>query len=211
MEPTEEQKERRRASSRRYRQKHPEKMAAIRKAWRDAHREEKRASDLAYSRLHAEKNSESAKRWAKANPEKMNARAARYYAANPELFRERSSAWKRANPVKANAQNQQRNARKRNATSPLCKVTAAAIAERFALTDGCAYCGADEKLTLDHVVALNDGGLHVPSNLVGACSTCNSSKQDKPVEAWFRAQPFFSEQRWQRIQEITGQGQLSLI
>ena len=78
------------------------------------------------------------------------------------------------------------------------------IAERFALFDGCAYCGADEKLTLDHVVALNDGGLHVASNLVGACKSCNSGKKDRPAEAWFRKQQFFSKQRWQRIQEVTG-------
>ena len=211
MELTEEQKERRRARSRRYRQKHPEKMAAIRKAWRDAHREEKRASDLIYSRLHAEKNNESAKRWAKANPEKMNARAAGYYAANPELFIGRSCAWKKANPEKANAQNQQRRARKLAATSPLVVVTAAIEAERKALTDGCAFCGADEKLTLEHVVALDDGGLHVPSNFIGSCLSCNSSKRSSHVYEWYSKQPFFSEQRWQRIQEITGDGQLSLI
>ena len=85
------------------------------------------------------------------------------------------------------------------------------LALHISETNGCAYCGADAKLTLDHVVALNDGGLHVPSNLVGACGSCNSSKQDSPVEQWFKAQPFFSEQRWQRIQKITGQGQLSLV
>ena len=90
-------------------------------------------------------------------------------------------------------------------------MNAAAIAERFALTDGCAYCGADAKKTVDHVVPYNLHGLNVPSNIVGACLSCNSSKQDKPVEAWFKAQPFFSEQRWQRIQTITGNGQLSLI
>jgi 5-methylcytosine-specific restriction endonuclease McrA len=75
---------------------------------------------------------------------------------------------------------QRHRARKRNATVPGQPVTAAAIAERFALFDGCAYCGADEKLTVDHFIALNDGGLHVPSNLVGACGCCNSSKKDKP-------------------------------
>jgi hypothetical protein len=77
------------------------------------------------------------------------------------------------------------------------------IAERFALFDGCAYCDADKKLTVDHFVALKPGGLHVPSNIVGACKPCNSSKKDKPVESWYRAQPFFAEQRWQRILEVT--------
>ena len=124
---------------------------------------------------------------------------------------ESARQFRKANPGSGHAGELRRRALKRNASSPLCTVTAKAIAERFALTDGCAYCGADAKLTADHVVPLNDGGLHVPSNLVGACHSCNSSKQDSPVEAWFKAQSFFSEQRWQRIQKITGQGQLSLI
>ena len=143
-------------------------------------------------------------KWRKANPEAARATALagsrKYRATHPEKARS-----------EGRAQSAKRRATKRAATSPLCKVTAAAIAERFALTDGCAYCGADAKLTADHVVALNDGGLHVPPNLVGACLSCNSSKQDSPVEEWYRKQPFFSEQRWQRIQEITGNGQLSLI
>jgi 5-methylcytosine-specific restriction endonuclease McrA len=58
-------------------------------------------------------------------------------------------------------------------------------------------------LEVEHVVALNDGGWHIPSNILGACRSCNSSKRDRPVEQWFRAQPFFSEERWQKIQELT--------
>ena len=89
------------------------------------------------------------------------------------------------------------------ATLALFPVTAEVIAERLALTDGCCYCGSDAPLELEHVVALNAGGFHIPSNLLGACKSCNSSKSDRPVEEWFRAQSFFSEQRWQLIQELT--------
>ena len=154
---------------------------------------------------------ESKERQRKANPEKFRAKESAWRKANPEKCRKMAKKKRKANPEGQRAKEHRREARKRNAASPLCVVTAEAIAKRKALIKGCAYCGADATLTLDHVVALNDGGLHVPSNLVGACSTCNSSKQDSPVEAWFRAQPFFSEQRWQRIQQITGQGQLSLV
>lgn len=43
----------------------------------------------------------------------------------------------------------------------------------------CRYCGAtapDVKLTVDHVVPVALGGTHEPSNLVTACSDCNSGK-----------------------------------
>jgi len=78
---------------------------------------------------------------------------------------------------------------------------AAGTFEQVVARDGCccAYCGDTEKLSLDHVVALADGGQHAMSNFAVACLSCNSSKQQHPVEAWYRAQPFFSQQRWERI------------
>jgi 5-methylcytosine-specific restriction endonuclease McrA len=43
----------------------------------------------------------------------------------------------------------------------------------------CAYCGLPGKLTMDHVVPLSRGGKHEISNVVPACSRCNSRKHTK--------------------------------
>lgn len=40
----------------------------------------------------------------------------------------------------------------------------------------CFYCGATERLGIDHVVGLADGGLNRPENLVCCCHSCNASK-----------------------------------
>ena len=51
----------------------------------------------------------------------------------------------------------------------------------------CQYCGrsiyedAAMRLTLDHVVPRELGGTNDATNLVTACLSCNSSKQDKSV------------------------------
>lgn len=63
----------------------------------------------------------------------------------------------------------------------------------------CAYCGHElhhqdpADVTLDHVVPLARGGTNEASNLVCACRSCNSARQDKPVReyapysvAWIR-------------------------
>jgi 5-methylcytosine-specific restriction endonuclease McrA len=54
--------------------------------------------------------------------------------------------------------------------------------------DRCHYClrpfARDRIATLDHVVALSMGGLHVASNVVVACRSCNSSKQDGAAPVW---------------------------
>lgn len=56
------------------------------------------------------------------------------------------------------------------------------------LRDGftCAYCGRDlhgadpRDVTLDHLNAHHAAGHHHERNLVTACRSCNSSRQDKP-------------------------------
>ena len=73
----------------------------------------------------------------------------------------------------------------------------------------CAYCGSTEALTLDHLVALNDGGSHEMGNFVAACNSCNSSKRDRPVESWFRSQPSFTSERWSLIEaRLSGREQV---
>lgn len=48
----------------------------------------------------------------------------------------------------------------------------------------CKYCHKPKKLTLDHVDPISRGGLHIPSNVVAACGSCNSSKKDKLMVEW---------------------------
>jgi HNH endonuclease len=66
-------------------------------------------------------------------------------------------------------------------------VIAAAIAHR----DGgrCAYCsvpcGAGSHL--DHLAPRAKGGADDVANLVTACASCNSARQDKPLATWCRA------------------------
>lgn len=53
----------------------------------------------------------------------------------------------------------------------------------------CAYCGAGVEdgavLTLDHVLACELGGSNEADNLLTACLSCNSAKQDLSTRAWF--------------------------
>jgi hypothetical protein len=55
----------------------------------------------------------------------------------------------------------------------------------------CLFCGvtADEgaALSLDHVQPRELGGTHESGNLVTACISCNSAKQDSSMRVWFQA------------------------
>ena len=45
----------------------------------------------------------------------------------------------------------------------------------------CAYCGATERLEMDHVIPASKGGKHDKSNIVPACKPCNSSRGNRHV------------------------------
>ena len=56
----------------------------------------------------------------------------------------------------------------------------------------CVYCGrdlSDAVATLDHVTARELGGSNHESNLVTACLTCNSRKQDLPLRKFLATLP----------------------
>lgn len=71
----------------------------------------------------------------------------------------------------------------------------------------CAYCGASGDLQIEHVVPISKGGEHHLGNIVPACQSCNFSKGKADALTWYQSQPFFSETRWQRIQDLLTRSQ----
>ncbi len=55
----------------------------------------------------------------------------------------------------------------------------------------CNYCGATEKLSLDHIFPQKYGGQDNAENLVFACRTCNSSKGKKDLMEWMNLRGHF--------------------
>ena len=67
----------------------------------------------------------------------------------------------------------------------------------------CAYCGCTankgQKMTRDHLSALSKGGKTIQSNIIPACKSCNSSKGAEDFREWYMKQPFFSQERLNRV------------
>jgi 5-methylcytosine-specific restriction endonuclease McrA len=67
----------------------------------------------------------------------------------------------------------------------------------------CAYCGCtprrSQRLTRDHLEPVSNGGTTTQDNIVPACASCNSSKGAEDFKRWFMRQPFFSQERLNRI------------
>lgn len=66
----------------------------------------------------------------------------------------------------------------------------------------CVYCGSTEQLTKDHIIPVSKGGGFVPSNIACACISCNISKGNRDVFAWYRKQPFYDLSKEKKLREF---------
>lgn len=73
--------------------------------------------------------------------------------------------------------------------------------------NACAYCGSAGKITQDHIVPVSGGGLNTKYNLVPACLSCNSSKNNRPLVQWYMKQPFATEERLQKVLDFMKKGE----
>lgn len=48
----------------------------------------------------------------------------------------------------------------------------------------CQYCGCQERLTIDHVIPKSRGGKDTWENMVCACISCNTRKNNRTPEEW---------------------------
>lgn len=161
--------------------------------------------------------------WARRNAQHINSRRRERLAACDELRQrknQRRRVWRQANPEKEARSSRARQHRRRARlalANGFMSVSSRDIQLRFdEFNSRCAYCGADCSPTLDHFIPIASGGRHVLSNLLPACATCNLSKSARNPETWYRAQPFFTEQRWRMILTVLGKrrvpvGQLALV
>lgn len=102
---------------------------------------------------------------------------------NSEKFRMYSSEWKKRNPEKYLIYKRNREVRIINAPGNGWSVQEEKQLKKDYLFR-CAYCGKISKLTMDHVISINQGGEHSINNIVPACKSCNCSKKDTPLLVW---------------------------
>lgn len=149
-----------------------------------------------------------------------------YWRENPEAelahrraFSRWLYVWRYKVDPAYNAHERQRNSERkaRNRGNHTVRLKPGDLAKRFEqFGNCCCYCGSDDRIQVEHFVPRAKGGPHVIGNLLPACAACNKSKRDNDPEAWYRAQPFFTEQRWRKIRQALGLtrapvGQLALL
>lgn len=159
--------EAKREALRAWRKANPEKLSALRRKERLAHPEK-----LEVTRT-----------WRKANPERCRANRESWRKRNAEKKRGIDRRWRAENPAVNIPSNQRHRARKAAAGGE--GITRKQWLEVVGEYGGrCAYCGRAVRLSMDHVEPLSKGGAHDISNAAPACSSCNSSKNDRQLVVW---------------------------
>jgi hypothetical protein len=194
-----------------YRKKNREAIKRRQRQWYLQNHEEQSAKARMYRLEHRDKINARKRASHKADPTRKRKSDSAYYRANRDTLIQRVKAWRAANRTLA-AEYRRRYTHRRRAANRLAllPVTSSAIDQRFSMwSNRCAFCGVTAthprnaghaKLTEDHALALSKQGLDEAANIIPACHSCNCSKNAKPIETWYRSQPFFTEARWRKIQ-----------
>lgn len=65
--------------------------------------------------------------------------------------------------------------------------------------NSCCYCGEEKPLNQEHFIPLSKNGEYAHTNIVCACSSCNSSKGAKSFFEWYPTHKGYSKKREQKI------------
>lgn len=170
-----------------YRAEHKGEIAAYNKRYYTTHKKEiserKKIYQVKFNEDHPEYNQQ-------------------YYKQNQESAKERAKQWRENNPERKNINEQKRRTRKRQLPATLTNQQWQIIKDYF--NNQCCYCGKELSLVQDHFVPLSKGGGYTHNNIVPACNSCNSSKQDKEFAKWYPKQKFYSQKRERAILKFLG-------
>lgn len=143
---------------------------------------------------HRKNNAEKMQAWRLKNPEKVKEADRRYRQNNPEAAYASQLKWRLNNAdhlkelyrdyAKKNWEDRYANKHRHQARSRGREVDLVLRKEiRRLYHSACIYCGATERITLDHLIPLSRGGDHTIGNLAPACRSCNARKGTKlPIE-----------------------------
>jgi hypothetical protein len=104
--------------------------------------------------------------------------------------------------IVSNKHNHRRRARKQEVAATLTTQQWTGCLGYF--NSACCYCGNTKNLEQDHFIPLSTGGGYTIDNIVVACRSCNSSKNNHDFFDWYPRQEFYSKQREIKILKYLG-------
>lgn len=164
-------------SNRHWRAKNTEHLKQYHKQYRLLYRDEKREKDRQYREQHREQLRAKQR---ERHHEKYHKRHKAYRLTKQQYLKRWMRQYRLANPDLFALYKSERKARQLSAArNDLTLAQWREIKAHYG--NRCVYCDrTSPRLTMDHIIPLSKGGTHTASNVVPACSTCNSQKFTGP-------------------------------
>lgn len=179
-----------------------------------------------YHRRYVEENKEHRKRYFEGNREQitkyhreyyrenkvgMQEKSKGYYENNKENILEKNKKYRKDNRHILNQSQQRRRAVKKKLP---CTLTIEQwVNVKIHFNNSCSYCGMFEEehvkafkelLHQDHFIPLDNGGEYTHNNIVPACRSCNSSKNNANFFEWYPRHKHYNQKREKIILEYLG-------
>ncbi len=175
-------------------------ISEINRRWSTNNADRVKENGRRWRQNNLERNHERARQWREKNKDKLKELRKSKYTNAAESAREKSRQWRKDNPERSKEQwrrwrenNKERNQEQRTLLELRRRATKLGAhvndltsdqwrAIQSAFDHCCAYCHKrmKGKLTQDHITALSKGGNHTSTNIVPACTSCNSRKRTGP-------------------------------
>ena len=170
------------------------------------YREKNRERILDYCHQNRDKRNKQTKEWRKQNAEYVKQYRKQYQDEHKEEIREYHKQYRQTpqGQIKNFNSNSNRRTKEENQGSGITKDQWLEMMNFFNWK--CAYSGEDiggskNIRSIDHIVALDNGGLNEIWNCVPMYRSYNCSKRTQDMEEWYKKQDFYSEERLQKIYE----------
>lgn len=156
-----------------------------------------------YRKEYYENNKEYYKEYYKENKDEILERSKEYRENNKDKIKKLSKEYREKNPEKVFNNQNKRRSKLENQGRGITKEQWLKLNDFFKFE--CAYSGIQlnrDNRSIDHIVALNNGGLNEPWNIVPMVKSYNSSKNKRiDVLNWYKEQEYFNEERLNKIIE----------
>jgi len=146
-----------------------------------------------YRKAHRPEMLEKYKIYYEANKERLSKSKSIYYEANKETMSVRIRKYQRANKERYSILHHKYIAKRNHLNNTLTLSQWQTIKQDF--DNRCCYCGKEKKLTQEHFIAVNKLGEFTNNNIICACQSCNSSKQDKDFFSWYPTFKYYNKNR----------------
>lgn len=184
---------------RRYREEHKEEIIQKQKEYVEKNKDKIIERTKKYRELRKEELSQKRKDYTAANKERVYSRKRELRLINLEREHDRINKY---NASEIGRKRTRLNAHKRRARSKNITVDYDIKKWEECKTEFnniCCYCGKADQLTQDHFIPLSKGGEYTTNNIIPACKSCNSSKNNRGFFEWYTQQKFYSKKREQKI------------